>query len=419
MRTDAGQIIYGGVFVRERAAVAAMAAPAARAEPDSATPGAERRAELQAAYEANVGAGRPPYAGVIIRTHGELVWILAERGWTGEHDAYTVKYVLAPRGQTSPPADLRQANLSHVVLGDVLLRRADLAGANLVFADLRGAHLADAHLAHADLGRSLLSGAELNYADLSHAHLREATLSGANLQYANVAGARLYRADLRGAILHGARMDVATVLSEAMVDERTWLGDVIWDGASLARIDWSAAPRLGDEARIVRAASGKGHAGRKAQDDAYRATVRAYRQLGLELLGQGLTEDAARYAYRGQVLQRRLLWRQRKLGRWLFSWLLAVLAGYGYRMGRIIIAYAAVVLCCAAAYYFFGARGDAPQLAPHEALLASITAFHGRVFSEQFRASSPQAWFAAFEAVAGMVIEGVFVAMLAQRFFGK
>lgn len=410
--------------MRERAAVAAVAAPPAMAEPDETTPHAERRAELHAAYETNVAAGRPPYAGVIIRTRGELMWILAERGWDGEHDAYTVKYVLAPRGQTSLPADLRQANLSHAVLGDVLLRRADLAGANLVFADLRGAHLADVHLAHADLGRGSLAEAELNYADLSHAHLREATLSGANLQYANVAGARLYRADLRGAMLHGARMDVATVLSEALVDARTWLGDVIWDGASLARIDWSAAPRLGDEVQIARAsvrtsARGDGHARRQAQDDAYRAAIRAYRQLGLELLGQGLTEDAARYAYRGQVLQRRLLWRQRKLGRWLFSWLLASLAGYGYRMGRILVAYAAVVLFCAAAYYIFGARGDAPQLAPHEALLASITAFHGRVFSEQFRASSPQAWFAAFEAVAGMVIEGVFVAMLAQRFFGK
>jgi hypothetical protein len=31
----------------------------------------------------------------------------------------------------------------------------------------------------------------------------------------------------------------------------------------------------------------------------------------------------------------------------------------------------------------------------------------------------PQAWVAAFEAVMGLVIEGVFIAMLAQRFFGK
>jgi hypothetical protein len=54
------------------------------------------------------------------------------------------------------------------------------------------------------------------------------------------------------------------------------------------------------------------------------------------------------------------------------------------------------------------------------ATVVSITAFHGRVFSEPFlRPGEPQLWVTAFEAVAGLVIEGVFIAMLAQKFFGK
>jgi hypothetical protein len=391
-----------------------LVAPAAgAATADDAPPAPSRQAELRAAYEANVASGRPPYAGVPIRTRGELAWILAEQGWSGEHDAYTFKYVLAPRGESSTAADLRQANLSHAVLGAVLLRRADLTGANLVFADLRGAHLADARLVHADMGRVDLAGAELNYADLTDAHLREAALRGANLQYATLAGARLHKADLRAAILHGARLDVATILSDVTFDAETWLGDVIWDGAALTRIEWSSAPRLGDESAIGRASN------HRAQQTARRAAVRAYQQLALELLGQGLAEDAGRYAYRGQVLQRKAFLRQGKIGRWLFSWLLGALAGYGYRMGRILVAYLLVVLTCALAYYLLGATGSAPTLAPHEALLVSVTAFHGRVFAEQFRATSPQAWFAAAEAIAGTVIEGVFIAMLAQRFFGR
>ena len=58
-------------------------------------------------------------------------------------------------------------------------------------------------------------------------------------------------------------------------------------------------------------------------------------------------------------------------------------------------------------------------LPPHEALLVSVTAFHGRVFSESFRVGGPAAWVAAAEAVLGLVIEGVFIAMLTQRFFSK
>lgn len=39
----------------------------------------ERKADLQAAYEANIAAHRPPYEGVEIHTREELRWILRER----------------------------------------------------------------------------------------------------------------------------------------------------------------------------------------------------------------------------------------------------------------------------------------------------------------------------------------------------
>jgi hypothetical protein len=379
---------------------------------DDRDPPPERQVELRTAHADNVAAGRPPYANVRLNTRGELAWILHERGWEGKYDAYTVKYVLKPQGLTHTPADLRDVNLGHVVLGDVYLRMADLSRANLVFADLQGAHLADARLHEADMGRMQLQGAELNYADLSSAHLREANLQGANLQYATLVGTRLHSADLGHAVLHGVRMDPSTVLSQTHVDAGTWLGDIMWDGASLARINWDDVPRLGDEDAI-----------RQAKDtpkrlEAYRAAARAYQQLALALAAQGLGDEAGRYAYRAQLLQRTVLWRRRQLGRWLFSVLLAALAGYGYRLSRIVVAYVGVVVLAAAAYYGLGAAGIGPVFSPLQALLVSITAFHGRVFSEPFGTSSPQAWVAAVEAVTGLVIEGVFVAMLVQRFFG-
>lgn len=414
-------------------------------QPDDSDPAPERQAELRAAYEANVSAGRPPYTDVQIRSRGEVMWILRERGWSGRYGAYTVKYVLKPRGQSAEPADLRRANLGHVCLGDVYLRRADLSDANLVFADLRGAHLTDANLAHADLGRGQLGRAELNYASLAGAHLREADLAAANLQYANLAGARFHKGDLRGTVLHGAQMDASTILSDAAFDVGTWLGDVSWNGVSLTRIDWDQVPRLGDEAGLAllpdvvgsnvidstapfevagdtaqqRGFPAPARASRKQRTASYKDVSRAYQQLALVLQAQGLGEPAARYAYRAQVLQRKILWRQGKPGRWFFSLMLGTLAGYGYRLGRILLAYLMVVGIAAAAYWALGALGHGLPLAPHEAILVSITAFHGRVFSETFQVASPQAWVAAGEAIMGLVVEGIFIAMLTQRFFNK
>jgi len=78
--------------------------------------------------------------------------------------------------------------------------------------------------------------------------------------------------------------------------------------------------------------------------------VRANRQLSIEVQLQGMNEEAARFAYRAQVLQRHVLWfqvlqseaklRQRgqALGGWLFSWFLFLLAGYGYKPARSFLA---------------------------------------------------------------------------------
>ena len=99
--------------------------------------------------------------------------------------------------------------------------------------------------------------------------------------------------------------------------------------------------------------------------------------------------------------------------------MLALLGGYGYRMWHILVTYLVIVLLCAVTYFVLGMYYG-PHLSLLEAILTSITAFHGRVFSEPFlQPSKPQLWVTAFEAVAGLVIEGVFIAMLTQKFFGK
>lgn len=185
-------------------------------------------------------------------------------------------------------------------------------------------------------------------------------------------------------------------------------------------MDWAQVNLLRDEYEARRSRTHQGALKSKEKRmTEFQEAVCANRQLAVALRSQGLDEEAARFAYRAQMLQRKVFWMQREIGRWLFSLMLALLAGYGYRMWRILVAYLFIVLLCAVAYFVLGMYYE-PHLSFLEAVLTSVTAFHGRVFSEPFlRPGEPQLWVTAFEAVTGLVIEGVFITMLAQKFFGK
>src|SRR5207237_1256778 len=86
----------------------------------------------------------------------------------------------------------------------------------------------------------------------------------------------------------------------------------------------------------------------------YKLAARAYRQLSVVLRNQGLNEDANRFAYRAQLMQRKVYRYQRKYGRLLGSWFLALLSGYGYKPIRSFIAYLMVIFTFATAYFIIG-----------------------------------------------------------------
>jgi hypothetical protein len=237
---------------------------------------------------------------------------------------------------------------------------------------------------------------------------------------------------LEGTSLDGARLERA-VLSGASFGKTSRLNDAVltgvafdqvrFDNTNLTVADWSLVDRLGDErmARTATDAEGKSKDGETRLAE-YKAAVRANRLLAVALQTQGLSEDANRFAYRAQVLQRQVLWRQRKLGGYLFSLLLAVLAGYGYRLWRIFVAYGLIVTAFAAAYLVSGIAAGHASLTLQQvldSLQISLNAIHGRVFFAQFGLDTAQSWLATGESIVGIVIEGVFVAMLIQRFFGR
>ncbi len=328
------------------------------------------------------------------------------------------------------PASEEQKGPASVLLTGANLRGARLEGAILYGAQLEGANLHGAQLERANLGEAQLRGANLGKSQLLGADLRRARLENADLSWA-----KLQRADLRLAWLDGAIFN--DVLLADNDHPGPCLADVQWGSTNLTVIDWSQLASLGDE-REARKNFWFDETENRIYE--YKAAVRAYRQLSVVLQGQGLNEDASRFAYRAQVMQKGVYLLQvfqfdtslrqgaRALGSWLFSWFLFLLAGYGYKPLRSFLAYLLVITGFATAYYLLGLHdlvGPHHLPGPHylswyEAIVVSMTAFHGRgFFTGTFSPGDPQAMVAAFEAFLGLLIEVTFIATLTQRLFSR
>jgi hypothetical protein len=132
-----------------------------------------------------------------------------------------------------------------------------------------------------------------------------------------------------------------------------------------------------------------------------------------------MNEVADRYAYRAQMLQRQVLRRQHRFGRYFGSLLLDLISGYGYRPVRSFIAYALVILGFAA-LYLLNSQLVTTHLAWNEALVLSVSSFHGRgFFSPSIGLGDSYAELAAVEAFVGLFIEITFIATFTQRFFAR
>jgi uncharacterized protein YjbI with pentapeptide repeats len=335
---------------------------------------------------------------------------------------------------------------------------ASLGGAHLELAYLREAHLEGASLVEAHLERASLVEAHLEGADLLRAHLEGANLTvahleGADLLRAHLEGANLFRARLEGADLRLAFFDAATALNDVTLtgpkEGPARLADVRWGDVNLSVVDWTALHELGDEraARNWKPAPFKPPEGRPSRHEliekrrahdreqsavrlgTYRTAVRASRQLAVALQDQGLNEEAAHFALRAQVVQRQVFRRHRRYGQYLFSWFLALLAGYGYQPVRTVLVYLATIAGFAC-MYMQATRGWIPfglpapsQLGPlpwYEALILSVSSFHGRGFFQPLQSlGDPIAALAAIEAVIGLLVEISFIATFTQRFFGS
>jgi uncharacterized protein YjbI with pentapeptide repeats len=380
---------------------------------------AERRAIVP-----DVEKGIYPFKDVRLN-RADVEWLLAThengRGPIDWHDRSQVRR----KGIDVRGADLSQADLSLLPLtrlqGGIGMNEWESATEEQRKAAavcMEGANLWQAGLGSAALNGARLGGAVLMEAFLENTCFVRAQLRGAIFIRANLRRAILIEAHLERADLRDVRLADAWLNEVRLGDEKhrgPQLADAHWSDVNLAVVNWSQVTMLGDEYQACQKKRNAMAKDGKTRLQEYQTAVRANRQLAMALQSQGLNEDAARFAYRAQVLQRRVFREQRALGKWLFSWFLALLAGYGYKPVRSFLAYVLIIGAFMVMYYALGSH-----LSWNEALVISMTAFHGRgFFPGTFSPGDPLAFASAVEAFVGLIIEVTFIATLTQRFFGK
>jgi hypothetical protein len=340
-----------------------------------------------------------------------------------------INWLAAPFGPVlNAPVYFNGARLSEAYLEGAVLGGAHLEDAELDFTHLERAALHGAHLQGADLGRACLAGADLRNAHLEGASLRQARLGGKEVDTATVERVGKWTQGFPEVLppvnLREAFFDTETTLENVNLGDPErdcpQLADVHWGDVNVAVVAWNpAVNNLGDErgARNLEARHIEGTGAAVVVD--YEAAVRANRQLSLVLREQGMNDIADAFAYRAQVLQRRVYelhevyGLQGRLGRVILSYFLWGLAGYGYRPLRTLCWYGGVILTCAVFYYVFGGT-----MTLREAIVGSVTAFHGRgLFDTPLTAG--QSIVAAVEAFFGLVIEVALIATFTWRFVGR
>ena len=264
--------------------------------------------------------------------------------------------------------------------------RINLSGTSLIRANLRYVQLASVDLQHANLENADLAKANLKQADLTDANLRGTNLASANLSH--------------------SVLDSVAALKNAIVDSQTRLDTVVWRDTLPTR------PAGGDDPldQII----------------FVRDLGRVFREVSLAMKAQGLYAQASAYRVLEQRTERYALRLESRLLPWAGSAVLDLVSGYGERPARAFQSYVVVVLGFAVVYfeltnnlanYFFTTTRP---LKWYEALVLSVSSFHGRgFFPQSISLSDPVAMVAAVEAIIGLFIELVFIATFNQRFFDK
>ena len=298
--------------------------------------------------------------------------------------------------------NLSNINLYNMNLNEGNLANTDLTKANLSKISLRSAYLVEANLSQAKISSADISGANLSNANLSNANLSNANLSGANLSGANLSGANLWH------VAFDNESDLTNVIFWDSINGGAKLRQVKWNNVDITCVPWEIVRRLGDD----------------TGDNTTPEKLQANRQVATLLRGQGLNEDADRLLYQAQLFKRSVFREKGVKGiiPFLGSLLLDLVAGYGYKPTRTFVAYVLTILSFAIGFYLVthSIETQLAHLSWDEALVLSLTSFHGRgFFSGLIPLGDWVARLGAAEAVIGLFIELILIATFSRRFLGE
>lgn len=260
-----------------------------------------------------------------------------------------------------------------------------VSGAFLEGVNFNAAHLEEANLYNAFLAGADFTEAHLESTDLTKAHLEdqedaeERVRVSYYFRYGSGGHSVIRLSDIsRPTNLHRVFFSMTTLLYGAIFghgDKSAKLSDIHWGDVNISVINWGAIRILGDEyeARKLEDVDGQ-HKVALDRVAEFEAAVRANRQLSVTLRAQGMNEVAARFTYRAQLCQRKLLRLQgrRNYLSYLSSLLLDLVSGYGYKPWRSFVTYLLVILGFATAYYLIG-QTIGPSLSPIGAWVFSMT----------------------------------------------
>ncbi len=258
--------------------------------------------------------------------------------------------------------DLRNMNLSGIVLKSASLEEVHFEEDILASAHLEDAWLAEAHLEGTDLEEAHCEGAWLMDAHLEGAYLGGAHLEGANLQSAHLQ---------------------ETYFESAEISYDTKLEYVNWGNYIL------------EEERI----------GYLAQE--------TYQRLKMWYTQHGIYDVAGKFFYREMEARRKAQSWKKEPHLKLWSWILRLLCGYGEKPERVAISAAVVVFGLAAAYCLWGSFSSS---SPWDTLYYSVASFTALGYGQW--APQPTGWakgVGVAEAVIGVSMIALFLVTFTRK----
>jgi hypothetical protein len=313
------------------------------------------------------------------RERVERVVALLHAGDRAALEGYLEREVPRVLHPSDPPDQLDLKGISFASLG----YRVDLGRVRFNGLNLWSSRFVDINLKGATFERCAMGLSAFDSAYLRGTHFLDCDLHGVSFARSNLEGARFERTALRFS---------------------TWTATAISPSAF--------AGGLLEEAR-----------------DRHALAAGIYHALLLNLSAAGDEAGAGWAAYRECVMLRHDLYRQRQWRRWLGSYALDVLWGYGERPSRLMACALAFCVLCAACYFFMGIRagerciagtGSLPTVEHvFECLYFSVVTFNTVGYGDVTPCGVASRAVAALEAFAGVFTMGLFVTANVRKLDGR